>query len=56
MRNPVCVIFYREDSSENWELYGLTESATIAAKMLIENGMITKGYGVNTLILLRIQH
>lgn len=42
MRNPVCAIFYREDSSENWELYGLAESATIAAKMLIENGMITK--------------
>ncbi len=42
MRNPVCVIFYREDSYENWQLYGLTESATIAAKMLIENGMITK--------------
>ena len=42
MRNPVCVIFYREDSCENWQLYGLAESATIAAKMLIENGMITK--------------
>ena len=42
MRNPVCVIFYREDSYENWQLYGLTESATIAARMLIENGMITK--------------
>lgn len=42
MRNPVCVIFYREDSSENWELYGLAEGATTAAKMLIENGMITK--------------
>lgn len=42
MRNPVCAIFYREDSCENWQLYGLAESATIAAKMLIENGMITK--------------
>lgn len=42
MRNPVCVIFYREDSCENWQFYGLAESATIAAKMLIENGMITK--------------
>lgn len=42
MRNPVCVIFYREDSFEDWKLYGLAESATIAAKMLIENGMITK--------------
>lgn len=42
MRNPVCAIFYREDSCENWQLYDLTESATIAAKMLIENGMITK--------------
>ena len=42
MRNPICVIFYREDSCENWQFYGLAESATIAAKMLIENGMITK--------------
>lgn len=40
--NPVCVIFYREDSCENWQLYGLAEGATTAAKMLIENGMITK--------------
>ena len=42
MRNPVCAIFYREDSCENWQLYGLTESATIAAKMLMEDGVITK--------------
>lgn len=42
MSNPICVIFYREDSFEDWKLYGLAESATIAAKMLIENGMITK--------------
>ena len=42
MSNPVCVIFYREDSFEDWKLYGLAESATIAAKMLIEDGMITK--------------
>lgn len=42
MSNPVCVIFYREDSFEDWKLYGLAESATTAAKMLIEDGMITK--------------
>lgn len=42
MSNPVCVIFYREDSCENWQLYGLAEGATTAAKMLIEDGMITK--------------
>lgn len=42
MRNPVCVIFYQEASFEDWKLYGLAESATTAAKMLIENGMITK--------------
>lgn len=35
MSNPVCVIFYREDSFEGWKLYGLAESATIAAKMLV---------------------
>ena len=42
MCNPVCVIFYREDSCENWQFYGLAEGATTAAKMLIEDGMITK--------------
>ena len=42
MSNPVCVIFYREDSFEDWKLYGLAEGATTAAKMLIEDGMITK--------------
>lgn len=42
MSNPVCVIFYREDSFEDWKLYGLAESATIAAKMLMEDGVITK--------------
>lgn len=42
MRNPVCAIFYREDSCEDWQLYGLADGATTAAKMLIEDGMITK--------------
>lgn len=42
MSNPVCVISYREDSFEDWKLYGLAEGATTAAKMLMEDGVITK--------------
>lgn len=41
MSNPVCVISYL-DSEHGWQVYGITDCATTAAKMLLEDGMISE--------------
>lgn len=45
MGNPVCVIHYF-DEFDDWQLYGLTDCADTAAKMLLEDGMIREHTGI----------
>lgn len=41
MSNFVCTIWHKPGYYEDWQLYTLTDCATTAAKMLLEDGLIT---------------